>query len=162
LLSAPLLRNRGIFRVFSPALDLEKTACLTIKTARTRNGSPGRLLSQDFRFFRLLTVRRGEMQTVGKYHFEQLVAECFCAAVIEKQLRNDGLSVPLCRDDIVGGLFCHRRLLSPGAKKGFPVSGKSLSAVGYSVLLCWGCGGCLRLFPRPVFPRFHAVILPLL
>ena len=88
--------------MFSPALDLEKTAFLTIKTARTRNGSSGRLLSQDFRFFRLLTVRRGEMQTVGKYHFEQLVAECFCAAVIEKQLRNDGLSVPLCRDDIVG------------------------------------------------------------
>ena len=58
LLSVPLLRNRGIFRVFSPALDLEKTAFLTIKTARTWNVSSGRLLSQDFRFFRLLTVRR--------------------------------------------------------------------------------------------------------
>ena len=31
---------------------------------------------------------------------------------------------------------------------------------GYSVLLCGLCGGCLRLFLRPVFPRFHAVILP--
>lgn len=51
-------------------------------------------------------------------------------------------------------------LLSLGAEKGFPVIGKSLSAIGYSVLLC-GCGG-LRLFPCPVFPRFDTVILPLL
>ena len=48
----------AFFGVFSPALDLEKTAFLTIKTARTWNVSSGRLLSQDFRFFRLLTVRR--------------------------------------------------------------------------------------------------------
>ncbi len=47
--------DKGVF--FSPALDLEKTAFLTIKTARTGNGSSGRLLSQDFRFFRLLTVK---------------------------------------------------------------------------------------------------------
>ena len=46
-------------------------------------------------------------RAVGKYQFEQLVAECFCAAVIEKQLRNNGLPVPLGRDDAVGGLFCH-------------------------------------------------------
>ena len=45
--------------MFFPALDLEKTAFLTIKTARTGNVSSGRLLSQDFCFFRLLTVRRG-------------------------------------------------------------------------------------------------------
>lgn len=38
---------------------------------------------------------------VGKYHFQQLVAECFCAAVVEKQLRNNGLPVPLCRDNAV-------------------------------------------------------------
>lgn len=56
-LIASLSRNRGVFRGFSPALDLEKTAFLTIKTARTGNGSSGRLLSQDFRFFRLLTVK---------------------------------------------------------------------------------------------------------
>ena len=51
---------------------------------------------------------------VGKYHFQQLVAECFCAAVVEKQLRNNGLPVPVGRDDTVrlsgrGGrfsLFC--------------------------------------------------------
>ena len=51
---------------------------------------------------------------VCKYHFQQLVAECFCAAVVEKQLRNNGLPVPVCRDDTVrlsgrGGrfvLFC--------------------------------------------------------
>jgi hypothetical protein len=51
---------------------------------------------------------------VGKYHFQNLVAECFCAAVVEKQLRNNGLSVPLRCDDTVrlsgrgGGfvLFC--------------------------------------------------------
>ena len=36
---------------------------------------------------------------VCKYHFQQLVAECFCAAVVEKQLRNNGLPVPLCRDN---------------------------------------------------------------
>ena len=51
-------------------------------------------------------------------------------------------------------------LLSLGAEKGFPVIGKSLSAVGYSVLLCGGGG--LRLFSRSVFPRFDTVILPLL
>ncbi len=38
---------------------------------------------------------------VGKYHFQNLVAECFCAAVVEKQLRNNGLPVPVCRDDTV-------------------------------------------------------------
>ena len=38
---------------------------------------------------------------VGKYHFQQLVAECFCAAVVEKQLRNNGLPVPLRCDDTV-------------------------------------------------------------
>ena len=53
-----------------------------------------------------------------KYFF---IIERFCAAVIEKQLRNNGLPVPLGRDDAVGGLFCHRRLLSLGAKEGFPV-----------------------------------------
>ncbi len=47
---------------------------------------------------------------VGKYHFQQLVAECFCAAVVEKQLRNNGLPVPVGRDDTVrlsgrGGRF---------------------------------------------------------
>ena len=55
---------------------------------------------------------------------QTIVAECFCAAVIEKQLRNNGLPVPLRRDDTVGVpgrggrpvLFCHRRLLSPGAE----------------------------------------------
>src|SRR5699024_11995031 len=47
---------------------LEKTAYLTIKTARTGNVSSGRLLSQDFCFFRLLTVRHGrsEERRVGK------------------------------------------------------------------------------------------------
>ena len=39
---------------------------------------------------------------VGKYHFQQLVAESFCAAVVEKQFRNNGLPVPVCRDDTVG------------------------------------------------------------
>ena len=29
---------------------------------------------------------------VSKYHFQQLVAESFCAAVVEKQLRNNGLA----------------------------------------------------------------------
>ena len=36
---------------------------------------------------------------VGKYHFQQLVAECFCAAVVEKQLRNNGLPVSPRGDD---------------------------------------------------------------
>ena len=116
----------------------------------------GRLLSHDFRFFRLLTV----LQAVGKYYFEQLVAECFCAAVIEKQFRNDGLSVPLCRDDTVGGLFCHRRLLSPGAKEGFPVARKIPLGCRYSVLLCGCCCGGLCLSPCPVFPRLDTLILP--
>ena len=51
---------------------------------------------------------------VGKYHFQNLVAESFCAAVVEKQFRNNGLPVPVGRDDTVrlsgrGGrfvLFC--------------------------------------------------------
>ena len=51
---------------------------------------------------------------VGKYHFQNLVAESFCAAVVEKQLCNNGLPVPVGRDDTVrlsgrGGrfsLFC--------------------------------------------------------
>jgi len=62
----------------------------------------------------------------------------------------------------VGVLFfsVNRSLLSLGVKKGFPVIGKSLLAVGCLVLLC-GCGG-LRLFSRSVFPRFDTVILPLL
>ena len=80
---------------------LGKTAFLTIKTARTGNVSSGRLLSQDLCFFRLLTVRRRKTQTVGKYRFQQLVGECFCAVGIEKQLRNNGLPVPLCRDNSV-------------------------------------------------------------
>ena len=51
---------------------------------------------------------------VGKYHFQQFVAECFCAAVVEKQLRNNGLSVPVCRDDTVwlsrrGGRFLSKK-----------------------------------------------------
>ncbi len=112
-------------------------------------------------FFRLLTV----LQAVGKYHFEQLVAECFCAAAVKEQFRNDGLPVPLCRDDTVGGagrgghpvLFCHRRLLSPGAKKGFPVARKIPLGSRYSVLLCECCGGGLRLSPCPVFPRIDKV-----
>ena len=87
--------------MFSSTLDLGKTAFLTIKTAQTGNVSSGRLLSQDFCFFRLLTVRRRKTQTVGKYRFQQLVGECFCAAGIEKQLRNNGLPVPLCRDNSV-------------------------------------------------------------
>ena len=109
------------------------------------------------------------LRLVGKYHFQQFVAECFGAAVIKKQLRNNGLPVPLGRDDTVrvpgrGGrpiLFCHRRLLSPGAKKGLSVAGKSLFVVGYSVLLCGLCGG-LRLSPCPGFPRLDTLILPLL
>ena len=122
----PLSRNRGIFRVFSPALDLEKTAFLTIKTARTGNVSSGRLLSQDFCFFRLLTVRRRKTQTVGKYRFQQLVGECFCAVGIEKQLRNNGLPVPLCRDNSVrlsqwgrcSFLFCQSVSPFSGRKRG--------------------------------------------
>lgn len=47
-----------------------------------------------------------------------------------------------------------------GVKKGFPVIGKSLSAVGYSVLLR-GRGG-LRPFPCPILPRFDTLILPLI
>ena len=51
-----------------------------------------------------------------------LVAGYFVyGALVEKQLRNNGLPVPLGRDDTVGGMFCHRRLLSLGAKEGFPV-----------------------------------------
>ena len=56
----------------------------------------------------------------------------------------------------------NRFLLSPGAKEGLPVAGKSLLVVGYSVLLCGLCGGGLRLSPCPVFPRLDTVILPLL
>ena len=75
---------------------------------------------------------------VGKYHFQNLVAESFCAAVVEKQFRNNGLPVPVCRDDTVrlsgrGGcfvLFCHWVTPFCGAKKGLPIIGKSLSAVG--------------------------------
>ena len=36
------------------------------------------------------------------------------------------------------------------------------SDVGYSVLWCGQCSGSLRLFLRPIFPRFDTVILPLL
>ena len=110
-------------------------------------------------FFRLLTVRRDKRELSASIVLSSLSRECFCAAVIEKQLCNNGLPVPLGRDDTVGGLFCHRRLLSPGAKEGFPVAGKSLLVVGYSVLLC---GGSLCLSPCPVFPRLDTVILPLL
>ena len=59
-------------------------------------------------------------------------------------------------------LFCHRRLLSPGAKKGLSVAGKSLFVVAYSVLLCGCCCGGLCLSPCPVFPRLDTLILPLL
>ena len=48
----------AFFGCFLRLLTWRKTAFLTIKTARTWNVSSGRLLSQDFRFFRLLTVRR--------------------------------------------------------------------------------------------------------
>lgn len=81
--------------------------------------------SSNIPFLRLLTVRRRKMRIVGKYRFQQLVAECFCASVIEKQLRNDGLSVPLCCDDTIrlllrggcGFLFCHWVTPSFGCKK---------------------------------------------
>ena len=33
------------------------------------------------------------------YRFQQPVSECFCAAVVEKQLRNNGLPVPPRGDD---------------------------------------------------------------
>ena len=77
--------------------------------------------SSNIPFLRLLTVRRRKMRIVGKYRFQQLVAECFCASVIEKQLRNDGLSVPLCCDDTIrlllrggcGFLFCHWQTSAP-------------------------------------------------
>ena len=39
--------------------------------------------------------------------------------VIESSCRNS--AVPLGRNDTVGGLLCHRRLPSLGAKEGFPV-----------------------------------------
>ena len=86
------------------------------------------------------------------------------------EMMNGSLPVSLRRDNTVGVpgrggrpvLFCHRRLLSPGAKEGLPVAGKSLLVVGYSVLLCGLCGGGLRLSPCPVFPRLDTVILPLL
>ena len=38
------------------------------------------------------------------------------SCTIETKSNRHGLPVPLGRDDTVGGLFCHRRLLSPGAK----------------------------------------------
>ena len=83
---------------------------------------------------------------VGKYHFQNLVAECFCAAVVEKQLRNNGLPVPVGRDDTVrlSGrgrrfvLFSHWVAPFLGVKKGFPVIGKSLPA-------CWLFGFTVRL-----------------
>ena len=95
-------------------------------------------------FFRLLTV----LQAVGKYHFEQLVAECFCAAVIEKQFRNDGLSVPLCRDDTVGGLFCHRRHTRSRVKRDFPQPGKSLLVVGILFYCAGAAAACAFLLAR--------------
>lgn len=48
------------------------------------------------------TDKRFLFLLVGKYHFQQLVAECFRPAVVEKQLRNNDLPVPLGRDDTVG------------------------------------------------------------
>ena len=50
-------------------------------------------------------------------------------------------------------------LLPLGAKKGFPIVGKSLSAVGYSVLR-YGQRSGLRLSLCPIFPRLDAFILP--
>ena len=51
LLSAPLLHNRGIFQVFSPALDSGKTAFLTIKTARTGKWFVGAAVIARFPIF---------------------------------------------------------------------------------------------------------------
>ncbi len=55
---------------------------------------------------------------VCKYHFQQLVAECFCAAVVEKQLRNNGpiVMIPSGFRGGVGVLFfsVNRPLLSVG------------------------------------------------
>lgn len=59
---------------------------------------------------------------VGKYHFEQLVAVCFCAAVAEKQLVCPSLCVVMIPSGLRGGghfvLFCH--LITPfcGREKG--------------------------------------------
>jgi len=73
--------------------------------------------------------------------------------VVEKQLRNNDLPVPLRRDDTVG---------FPGAKKGFPVVGKSLFAVGYSVLLCGRRGGlCFFPFPNVQISPLHPLQNPL-
>ena len=93
---------------------------------------------------------------------QTIVAELFFNHGSTETFRNNSLPVSLRRDDTVGGLFCHRQLLSPGTKEGLPVAGKSLLVVGYSVLLCGLCGGGLRLSPCPVFPRLDTLILPLL
>ena len=55
---------------------------------------------------------------------QTIVAELFFNHSSTETFRDNGLPVPLGRDDAVGGLFCHRRLLSPGAKEGFPVTRK--------------------------------------
>ena len=105
----------AFFGCFPRLLTWGKLRILTIKTAQTGNVSSGRLLSQDFCFFRLLTVRRRKTQTVGKYQFSAACREnVSVAVVVEKQLRNNGLPVSLCRDNSVrfgrwGGcsfLFC--------------------------------------------------------
>ena len=54
-----------------------------------------------------ISFRRRKQDLLG--FGQQLVAECFCAAVVEEQLRNNGLSVPLRCDDTVrlsGRGFC--------------------------------------------------------
>ena len=106
-------------------LAFGKTGVFSIENALAIHSSSRVFQSSNIPFLRLLTVRRRKMRIVGKYRFQQLVAECFCASVIEKQLRNDGLSVPLCCDDTIrlllrggcGFLFCHWVTPSFGCKK---------------------------------------------
>ena len=63
-------------------------------------------------------------QALQEFHSDIIHAQhAWCLSWLAS-LCNHGLPVPLGRDDIVGGLFCHRRLLSPGAKEGFPVTRK--------------------------------------
>ena len=57
-----------------------------------RNGLYRNEFLQNRRFFVLLPL-------ICMYRFQQPVSECFCAAVVEKQLRNNGLPVPPRGDD---------------------------------------------------------------
>ena len=124
--------------MFSPALDLEKTAFLTIKTARTGNVSSGRLLSQDFRFFPALDPSDTD--------------KCELSASTSLSSLSRNVSVLA-----IGGSF------PPGAKKRISRSWKIPSRLSVILFYCAGCAAAVCAFLLARYsPRLDTLILPLL